>query len=296
MITPEEITVRAQRAYPALLRAWLRGEPFAPLSFPAGTPSGDYGALRREVERLLAGAKPRRGFGYEVELQTRSMRSYGMQSLPVRVKIDSAEDLLRLTGKGSEFAAFQADVAVIRANLPQLEGWLEPNVARVIEHHGIWQELLAVCAYFLANPRPGRYTRELPLAVHTKFIEEHVGILRRLLDALLPTDAIAADESTFEARYGLRYDEPLVRLRLLDPALNLELCLPLSDVSAPVSQVAVLPLGGRECIIVENKQVFLTLPVLPNCLALFGTGATWTPKAFRSWHGCAATCLKCARC
>lgn len=282
MIGPDDIALRARRAYPELLRNWLHGTPFEPLSFPAGNPPTDYRAMQKEVERLLAGAK-----SYRVELQKRATRAYGEQSLPVRVYIDSAADLLRLIDKTAEFAAFQADVTLIRATLPQLEDWLAPNVQRVIEYHGKWPELLAVCAYFLAHPRPNLYARELPIAVHTKFIEQHMGILRRLLDALLMPEAIAADETQFELRFGLRYDEALVRLRLLDPLLGPQLGLSLTDVSAPISQIAALPLNGRCCVIVENKLVFLTLPDLQNTIAIFGGGFSVEQLSRLAWlHTC----------
>lgn len=272
MISPDEIATRAQRAYVPFLRDWLRRVPFTSLSFPAGTLPTDYRTLQQEVELLLAKAKKRRGFGYQVEQQMRVMRAFGTQSLPERITIESAEDLLRLAGKTDEFAAFQSDVALIRATLPQLESWLEPNVQRIIEYHNVWPDLLAVCAYFLAHPRPGLYLRELPVAVHTKFIEGHTAILRRLLDTLLPPTTIAYDEVQFELRYGLRYDEALLRLRLLDPALGLRMGLPLTDISAPISQIAELALGGSDCIIVENKLVFLTLPALTGAIAIFGSG------------------------
>jgi hypothetical protein len=282
MLTPADIVTRARRAYPEFLRGRVRGEPFTPLSFPVGALPAEYRELQRGVERLLAQAQH-----YRVEQQTRITRAYGEQSLPVRVWIDSAADLLRLIDKTAECAAFEADVALIRATLPQLEPWVEANAQRVIEHHGVWPELLAVCTYFLAQPRPNRYARELPIAVHTKFIEEHTGILRRLLDALLPAEAIAASETAFEPRYGLRYDEALVRLRVLDPALRARLNWPFSDVSAPITQVAGPALHNQDCIIVENKLVFLTLPELPNALAIFGGGFGVDRLARLPWlHTC----------
>jgi hypothetical protein len=272
MITSEQVSERARRSYPALLRQWLAGEPFEPLSVPAGALPTEYRALQRAVEHLLGLAKDRRGYGYRVESETRATRAFGTQSLPVRIVIDTPDDLLQLVNKREEFTAFQNDVGLIRAALPQLEAWLALNTQQVIAHHGVWPELLEVCDYFLTYPRAGHYVRELPIPVHTKFIEEHTGVLRRLLDALLPPDAIDWGAAQFESRYGLRYDEPTVRIRLLDARLMARLALPLSDISAPISQIAALPFNCQDCVIVENKLVFLTLPALPNALAIFGGG------------------------
>jgi hypothetical protein len=272
MITPNEIVAKAARAYLPFLRDWVSGERFVPLNIPAGAPPSDFRTLERAVAALLDGSKDRRGFGYSVELRTRATRAHGSQSLPARIHISSAEDLLQLVGKTEEFAAFVEDVTLIRAKLPELEPWFAANPQHVIEQHGTWPELLRVCAYFQGNPRPNLYIRELPISVHTKFIEQHVGVLTLLLDALLPPDAVEASEKQFERRYGLRCDAPLVRLRLLDPLLQTRLGLPLMDVAAPSAQLAALPCSGLRCVVVENKMVFLTLPPLPNTLAIFGSG------------------------
>lgn len=272
MITPLEIEAKSRHKYPAFLGAWLRGEAFTPLALPVGKLPEGYLELRDAVNRLLEGEKRGRGAGYRVESETRQTRVHGPQTLPVRVVIDAPEDLLALAGKRVEFESFQRDVALIRRQQPALEAWLEANALRVIEHHGVWPELLRVCAYFQANPRPDQYVRALPIGVHTKFIESHTGILRRLLDALLPPEVVCADESSFERRFGLREDEPLVRFRLLDPALQHRFGLNLHDVSAPVSEFVNLEWRGVHCVIVENKKTFLTLPPLPDTIGVFGGG------------------------
>ncbi|HMQ55403.1 MAG TPA: DUF2220 family protein, partial [Anaerolineae bacterium] len=126
--------------------------------------------------------------------------------------------------------------------------------------------------FSLAQPRPDCYIRELPVEVHTKFVETHQGVLRELLDRLLPAEAIRPDEAQFERRFFLRYAEPPVRLRLLDPKLQIQLSWPVTDLSAPLSEIGALNLAGQRVIITENKINFLTLPALPNSLALFGGG------------------------
>lgn len=252
-----------------------------PLEFPVGALPDDYAALRAAVDRLARGARD----GYQVVSVQRQTRAFGSQSLPTRVRVESAEGLLRLAGKQAEFAALAGDVALIRMSLPQLEGWLRANPQHVIASHGDWPALLRVCAYFLANPRPGCYIRELPIEVHTKFIETHTGILRKLLDALLPADALDPAAQGFERRYGLRVKEPLVRLRFLDPALQGRSGLPLAELAAPPSQLAALPLGGATCLIVENEMTFLTLPPLAGALALWGGGFAVDALGGLPWLG-----------
>ncbi len=47
------------------------------------------------------------------------------------------------------------------------------------------------------------YIRELPVEVHTKFIEENKGVLKNLLDYLLPEGMVHTGETDFEKRFGL---------------------------------------------------------------------------------------------
>lgn len=274
MITTNEIRQKAEKLYLPALRAWLLDEPFFPreIAFRKPQPSEQYLALREATARLIDESKARRGRGYSLELHTRQTQRYGQQSLPARIVLESEDDLFWLVGKAREAATFKLDVMQIRSSLPELAYWLPNNLPSVIDQAGNWSELIHVCRYLLEHPRPACYLRELPVPVHTKFVEEHRGILRRLLDALLPPSALLADETRFESRYGLRYDEPIVRLRILDQTLQLQLGLPISDISVPLSQIAQLRLAGSCCVITENKMTFLTLPELPGCFALFGGG------------------------
>ena len=141
-----------------------------------------------------------------------------------------------------------------------------------MKYAGDWSKLLDVCNYFLKNPNPGLYMREIPLPIHTKFIEQHTKILRILLDTLMPAVHINLEERHFARRFGLRYDEPLIRLRLLDPDTITVDPFPFHDLSIPVSELAQWSHAPIKCLIVENKQTFLTLPFLSDTIALWGGG------------------------
>lgn len=274
MITPEEIRQKAVTRYPDFLRAFVNGVPFFPLEirFGKAKASENYLTLRQWVGALLAESKAEQGYGYLVELEERELRRYGRQSLPARITIENQADYLKLIGKEVEFAQFAQAIARSLEQLPQLHGWLSRYPQRVLPHLSTWQELMAVCTYFLAHPRPNLYIRELPINIHTKFIEENYRILRELLDELLPADAIRADENHFERRFFLRYDEPLVRIRLLDGRLRSAWHWPATDLSLPLSAFASLGLNGHPVLIVENKMTFLTLPPIADAIAIWGSG------------------------
>lgn len=274
LITPGEIRAKAERHYPRYLAAVAEGAPFTPIEIPfrrvrASDPFDD---VRRSVEALIGGSRERRGTGYTVTLEPVNTRLYGTQHHPARIAFESEPDYLGYLGKQREVARLRADLALILATLPALDAWARRSVRVVVANAGRWRELLAVCRYFRDHPRPKLYARELPLGVHTKFVEENRAVLRLLLDELLPEEAIDPAGTCFEERFFLRYDEPLVRLRFLDLPVQRRLGCPVSDLSAPVGEIGALELAGVTCVVTENRMNFLTLPTLPDAVAIWGGG------------------------
>ena len=283
MITPEEIQLKAQRRYLAFLQSWIRGEPYMPLTFPVGKVPTDFIPLRTAVQQLQAHSKDELGYGYSIEWRQHQNRSLKTQTLPIRIVLETVADFIHLIGRESEFLHFQQDVTLICEQIPQLESWMLGSPQKVIEYHSDWPSLLTVCRYFIEHPRPGLYIRELPLNVHTKYVEEHIGILRELLEHLLPAEAIVPDAPTFQQRFGLREEEPQIHARFLDHQLAKRYGIPLGEMSTPRSQFAGLDLRTQSCMITENKMTFLTLPALPDTFALHGGGFKVSGLAAIAW-------------
>ena len=275
MISPDEIKKKAARKYADFLRATLNGSEFFPLELPVGSTPKSYPELHRAVTALIDRSKEKIGFGYTLVLEEKNTQKYGPQSLPTRILIENATEYLLLLGKQDEFEHFSADAALIRSTIPKLQQWVWQYPLKVVVHHTDWSDLLKACQYFQHNPQPNLYIRELPIEVHTKFVEAHKDILRSLLEVILPSEKLGSVESsshTFEQRFSLRYREPLFSLRILDPALQQKYGFPISDFSLSVSNFARLKLGSPHCIVSENAMPFLTLPSLTNSIAIFGSG------------------------
>ncbi len=275
MIIPAEIKSKAEKKYTAFLKAWLGNEPFFPLRIPGRLASGStpWEQLSPWIKTLVAGSSAEKGFGYTVHFGAAIMtRQHGKQTLPEAITIDTQADFLQLIHKTKQFQQFVADVGFLRVALPQLETWMRPRPQTVIDHAGTWPELVAVCNFLMENPRPGHYIRELPVQVHSKFIEGNRGILRELLDELLEAEHLVADASNFEDRFGLRKPPITFRFRVLDADLQAALHLPSSDVSIPLADFARLPLTRPRVIVCENLMPFLTIPPLRNGLCIFGEG------------------------
>lgn len=270
MLNPDDIQRLCERKYPAFLRSIVTGEQFFPMLIRFGRPSSvdDWEKLRREISSLANG-----DIGYRIEWVETNTRRWGQQKFPERVWFENELGLLKALRKTSEVEKFRSNIALTRKECPALEGWLPRNAPRLIEFPAVWPDLLKVCSHFLNNPRPGIYSRELPIEVDTKFIERYQGILWDLLDFLLP-DSTKVASDRFEERFGLRYDEPMIRFRILDPKLKLRINLPVDDLAVPLSQFCALGWTGLTVLITENKMrtTFLTLPPIPAAIGVWGGG------------------------
>jgi len=274
--SPEEIAARAKNAYPRFLKQWVRGEDerFFPyrvrvrLAVDPEDPSGTIAAS----EKLLLNSKTHRGWGYTVHREQVRTRQFGRNPIPKAITIDTIDDLLRLAGKRDEFAATRRVVNHVRKEIPQLQQWLVTHVNSLEKIAEPIEDLVHVSRYFVDNPWPDCYARQIPVSVDTKFVDRHKGVLRQWLDLLLPASAIDVNESTFALRFGLRDDQSHHAMRMLDPHLLVELDLPYDEMSLPLRSIAALPVNSATVLIVENRLNLLTLPPTPRGIGLRGEG------------------------
>lgn len=303
LITPEDIRRKALRYWDSgrAPRAALGGDGLFPLDIPFGKlPSGAllerFVEVRQWLAELRRASKAERGYGYALEFRELSHRTLGTQQLPRRIWFETAEDMFRYIGRWREFQHLKGLASAIAQAQPQLADWVTAFPLKVLEHRDVWPRLLAAVAFFQAHPRPDRYLRELDIrGVDTKFVERHQSLLRELLDRVLPATAIDASVSGlsgsgFERRYGLRYDQPLIRFRLLDQALTHPWGL--ADLSIPLEDFGRLRPPCERVVITENKVNGLSFPPLRRGLVIFGLGygiaalkdVPWlAEKAVRYW-------------
>jgi hypothetical protein len=282
MISPEEIKSQSEKWYREILTSYLEGTNIFPKyirfgKIKASDIQKNYVQINKSLNRLKNLSKNSTGYGYSVEFTERNTLKYGRNLFPENIRFDSEDDYLRFHEKESEFIGFKADANKILSSIGRLKPWILVNPLKVIVNHGRWDGILEVCRYFIENPRPAVYLRELPIRLSTKFIEENQPIIRDLLDFLIP-EYIDVKETNFEKRYNLKYNEPLIRIKLLDNAISSRYFSGLQDISVPVGEFNDLrPECGR-IIMFENKANFsnvynfLSMPHLSNTAALFGRG------------------------
>ena len=272
MITSIEIKKKALRKYPEYLRNVAAGTDFQPIEILCDKKASNTMAdFHRELEDIRSLSKEVKGYGYTIEWKTIKTKLLGTQDLPSRIMFETADDYERFLQKIKEVADFRKDVALINGKFPELQCWIEKYPLKVIDKSEYWSDILKVLDYFSKNPQPQLYIRELPIEVHTKFIEQHKIVIGELLDIVIE-EFVNTNEKDFEKHYNLRYDEPLVRIRLLDRDLAKNFFNGMDDITVPVSHFLKLQIPITKAFIVENKVNFLTFPSVANSIVIWGRG------------------------
>lgn len=283
MISPEQVRTRARQLWTSgqALCAWLKAEPLFPYSIPFRKPSAQdwldrYAEIRTQVEQLEAASKARHGAGYTVVFKDIAHQKLGRLRVPQRLVFETVDDVAACIGEDTTLKRFQDLAQEFRRREPRLLDWLAENALSALEHDPVLPRLLAVVEYLQAHPRPMRYARELGIpGIDSKFIVKHQALLRDWLDRLLPLEAMDASVSGlsdhgFERRFGLCYEEPLIRFRWLDP--QFPLARGITDATVPLSQFVVYAPSCERVFVTENKISFLTLPKCGGSLVVFGGG------------------------
>ncbi len=282
MFSRAELLAQARRRYPDFLRTNVTGEGCFPLELRLGKTrrAADYPGYQAELAALREAATD---FGFQIEWESVRAPRFGQHDRPQRAFFAGEPEYLRALGKAGEAQAFREDVAAIRAASPALEPWLARNDLKIVAQHKFWPRLLRVVMRFERHPRCGLYMRQLPISgIDTKFLENHSAILDELLTAAHPVQ-VTLKETRFAARHGLRREDPLMRLRFLDPALQAARGFPVDDLSVPVTAFRRLPLSGVRVLITENLRTFLALPALDGTVAIDGGGNALSLLASSAW-------------
>lgn len=270
MITPIEIKKKAANKYKAYLQSIVEGETFNPIVIVGDKkPNEDTVKFEEELTELISCSKEKIGYGYTIEYQTVKTKRHGIQDVPTSISFQTEYDYLKYITEEKTTAKFKKDITSILSSFPELKDWIYRYPVKVIDND--WESLLKVCKYFKDTPKPHLYIRELPIQIHTKFIENKKGIIRELLDIVI-AEKINNDEKQFERRFNLKYDEPIVRFRILDNAISQQLFGGLDDLSIPISEFQYLYLPIQTVYVVENKINMLTFPIKKDSIVIWGHG------------------------
>lgn len=272
MITPNELLEKSDKLFNKVITAVMNGQVIFPLVIPsnkklAGT---NFSELKSAIVPLYQQSKQAKGKGYTIEWKEKIVDGT-KQKIPLRIFFETLDDYLFYTKRTKDCKDINTAFDKISASFMGLNGWAKDNVSFLLSHAEKIDDLIKVCVYFSSNKPPHNlYLRELPIEVHSKFIEENTSALKKMLDALLPADWINKSETDFSNRYHVKKPNVYAQIRILDDTLKSvigygELALTLDD-------SALLNWQPEKVFIIENRACFLSFPKVKNAVAIFGEG------------------------
>jgi hypothetical protein len=270
LLSPEAIRDRLTRSYRNRHRQWLGGGGTWPLTLPLGAPTEADAQQHGELIRdWIAAWQNWRGEG-ELVCTERRWRTLGQQRLPERLVLRAPEHVAAWAGESERWR----NATERRERFARR--W--PSMARRLSRHFDFLAdsadadidcLELMLAWLDAHPRSDLYPRELPVpGLHSKWLERNRTVIFDLMTCLRPGDA---PESDFFQLCGLRQPPALMRVRVLDANLRAQLG-GLSDISAPIADLAAIPIRPARVFIVENLQTGLAFPDVAGAVVLMRMG------------------------
>jgi len=269
--------LRGRWARGVYLGAYAHGEPFTPIRLPVRSPKAADLVDRldqslRWIERF--DAANRTGTNrqlFVVERQIRRSRALGDNPVPVRVQIDTLDQLCAVVGTTRDVEQLDRILEYTRNAEPDLVDWVSNHPIEAIGHDRVWEHILTTARWIVENDLSDLDLRHLDApGIDTKFVERHRKILRQLLDQLLPAEQIDPTSATFAGRYGFRARPTYARLRLLTPVPQLPEVV--TELELRVDELARLELPITTVFIVENLATYLAFPEVPDAIVVFGGG------------------------
>lgn len=271
----KEVLSKANRLYTSMkiFDTFMRGEEIFPhviklKRVKQSDIQKNYNTILKEINEIEKS-------GLNFEFKEFDFKTIGKQKLPVEVRFDKINDFLKFIGKQSEYSLFVTNYEKIISRYPALKTLFIARANQIIQNLAVWDKLLQICDYFVKNPKPNIYIRELSIqGIDTKFIEKNKTILDMLLSNILKQSEFDHKITKFgnygfERKYGLKYPLPLIRFRILDEDLYIN---GLSDITLNIEEFKKLNFTCNNIFIVENKITTLSFPKLKNSIVIFGSG------------------------
>lgn len=239
-----------------------------------------YADQYKNISELFSNSKDSVGYGYSIVFENVNTRLYGEQQKIKSILVDNPIDFVKLIDKENEYNNFLDALPVLKDyylnhNYPliSLNNWISSNLDYVTEkkEENFYPSLLLALTWLNENRSSNLYIREIPIEVHTKFIEDNKKTLLSLLVNINALDEKDYKDKDFEEIMGLKKKPLLIRFRMLS---NLwkgdEMALCLSNFNSLKDELDIQSIN--RVFIIENEIVYLTFPLDKNSLVVFGSG------------------------
>lgn len=228
-------------------------------------------ALHNAIKMFLQFEKTENKKGWDIEWEEWISKKTGKQRWPSKVIVNTPEDFLFLIQKEKEILIFDQALADLKKWRPGITGWLVKYPEVLIKHIDKWVGLCAVVDYLLSNDVTTYYVRNLPVPVHTKFIEENERTILSLLQHFTSENANIDYTSLIHA-VGLKRKPVLFPIRWLDDELAVENTHGMEVLGITPENLHSRNWEITELWMVENETALFMLPKRKHSLAICSRG------------------------
>lgn len=273
--TSADIEAKLRRRWRSgdLLRARASGAPFPVVEVPLRGPTASELADRLDAARRWATSLEQashRGQRFTIASKAVGGTHVGRTELPGRAIIADYSQAWELLGTRAEVDAFD-EVLALSTRVPAARAWVLAHPLKAIAVASEWAAILAARDWLDWNRGSGLYLRQIDApGVDTKLIERHRGVLAEML-------GVTGAASGFAVALGYAVKPSTVRMRF-DPAL-LGMPPTITEAEFRVAELLELHAGAvslgeriEHAVIVENEISYLSVPVPPGGVVVWGRG------------------------
>lgn len=281
MINSEEIKKQCEKKYNSFLKNVITNdESFFPLEIHGnkGKVTDDIIKRSAELKDLVEHCKEKVGVGYTLITENIETKKNGNQTSIKKIIIENEKDFLSFINKTLEVERFNNSLNLIKQNTKSFQlfndktfsDWALNHITDLCkkEEDEFWKNILLCVNWFYKNPKSNLYIREIPLQIHTKFIENNFTIIQSFF--------------TFDLQDGLKQKPVLFEIRPLcentntdEPKLTfLPKIFSLSSIDLDTLLKNNSMQSIKKIFIIENEMVFLSFPQIRNALCIWGHGYT----------------------
>jgi len=268
----KQFSIQLQKAYEDFLRRTIRKEDFQPVRLRGGKKKPETTqALHQAIQGFLTYEKKEGQPGWNITWEHWQSRKLGKQRWPVDIIIATEEDLVFILKKQEEVSRFRQQLETLVAWNDKISGWLEAQPNRVLQYHPHWKDICAVLDFLMQQDCTAFYLRNLPVPVHTKFIETHQSSILSLIRHFQP-ERFSIEINDLEKALGLRKKPLLYPVRWLDKAMAIQHTAGFDVLALTPSALKSAGWVLKEIWLVENETNLYLLPHRQNALAICSMG------------------------
>lgn len=265
---PDDVLNILRRRFDANYRQWLQ-QGFGECSVSLGLPSEQ--KAQQDMQRFLAWLQAWQKWqgGGELRYSQKQWKHLSVQRLPEKLLFTQAEALAAAIGRAEAWQSMRKRYQSLVNQWRQLAGVAAKHIEKLSSYSDEdFLRLQHLLLWLIEHEAASLYPRQLPIAgMDSKWLESRKGLIVDCLSAIRG----GLNEKDFYACTGLLAPPTRLRMRILDADLR-RLCGGLSDISAPVAEIAALAIAPRRVFIVENVQTGLAFTDMRQTVVMMGLG------------------------